>query len=255
MLICCRPASTKLPPALALLLVSCCSTCADAQSVGDQLVGVHANLIFARRAAEAGNIDDVRNGLEVLLHHPVFDRLQLHHVIRRVRAVQREEIDLAGGTPVRLHLRRRQRPRRRKRDLRKPLERPLAVPEILFFVVENELDVGEAEQRERPQMGHVRHAVHHDLERNRDLLLHLLGGDSRPLRDDLDVIVRHVGIRFHRKLVERNRAPPEQQKRRGQHEKAVLQREINQLANHLLLHRVLENKRVRYHLIARLDAR
>ena len=79
---------------------------ADAQSVGDQLVGVHANLIFARRAAEAGHIDDIRNGLEILLDHPVFDRLQLHHVVRRVGAVQREEIDLACGAPVGLHLRR-----------------------------------------------------------------------------------------------------------------------------------------------------
>ncbi len=121
---------------------------ADAESIGDQLVGVHANLVFARGAAEAGHIDDVGNGLEVLLHHPVFERLQLHHVIRRVGAVQREEIDLAGGAPVGLHLRRHAGGNRgrRKTDLRKPLERPLAVPGILFLVVENELDVGEAEQ-------------------------------------------------------------------------------------------------------------
>ncbi len=49
----------KLPPALALLLVSCCSTWADAQAIGNQFVGIEANLIFARGAAEAGDIDDV----------------------------------------------------------------------------------------------------------------------------------------------------------------------------------------------------
>ena len=181
----------------------------DAQPVGDELVGVHANLIFARRAAEAGNIHDVGNGLEVLLHHPVFERLQLHHVIRRIRAVQREEIDLPGWAPVRLYLRRHSRGNsgRRKSDLREPLQRPLAVLEILFFVIENELNIGKAEQRKRPQVGYVRDAVHHDFERNGDLLLHLLGGNSRPLRDNFHVIIRHVGIRFHRKLMKGNSHP------------------------------------------------
>ena len=96
---------------------------ADAESVGDQLVGVDANLVFARGSAEAGDIDDVGNGLEVLLHHPVFNGLQLHHVVRRVGGVQREEVDLAGRAPVRLHLRRHAGGNRGRRqsDLRKPL--------------------------------------------------------------------------------------------------------------------------------------
>src|SRR5208337_3161019 len=85
-------------------------------------------------------------------------------------------------------------------------------------------------------MGHVRHTVHHDLQRNGDLLLDLLGRDSRPLRYDLHVIVRDVGIGFHGKLVERNRAPSEQQQRRREYEKTVLECEINELANHLLGH-------------------
>ena len=78
----------------------------DAEPVGDQLVGIDAHLILARRTAEAGDVHDVRNGLEVLLDHPVFERLQLHHVILRIGAVQREEVDLADGTPVGAHLRR-----------------------------------------------------------------------------------------------------------------------------------------------------
>ena len=81
-------------------------------------------------------------------------------------------------------------------------------------------------------MRHVRNAVHGDFERNGDLLLDLLGGDAGPLRDDLDVIVRHVGIGFDGKLMERDRAPDEQQQRRRQHQEAVLQREIDELANH-----------------------
>jgi len=99
-------------------------------------------------------------------------------------------------------------------------------------------------------MSYVRHPVHHGLEWNRNLLLHLLGGDSWPLRDDLHVIIRDVGIRFDRKLVKRYRAPPEQQKRCGEHEKTILEREINEPSNHLLLHRALENKSIGHHQVA-----
>ena len=83
-------------------------------------------------------------------------------------------------------------------------------------------------------MGYVRHAVHHDLKRNRDLLLHLFGGDSRPLRDDLDVIVRDVGIGFDGKLVERDRTPPTNSRTAAAStRKRFVQREIDELANHL----------------------
>ena len=39
---------------------------ADVQSVGDEFIGINADLIFARRAAETGNIHDVWNGFELL---------------------------------------------------------------------------------------------------------------------------------------------------------------------------------------------
>ena len=58
------------------------------------------------------------------------------------------------------------------------------------------------------------------------------GRDARPLRDDLDVVVGDVGIGFHRKVVERDRAPDEQQERDGQNQKAIVEREIDDVANH-----------------------
>ena len=78
----------------------------QAQAVGDQLVGIDAHLVFARGAAEAGDVHDVGHGLEILLHHPVFERFQFHHVVLRIGAVQGEEVDLADGAPVGAHLRR-----------------------------------------------------------------------------------------------------------------------------------------------------
>ena len=95
----------KLPPALILLLRELLLHLGQAESVSDQLVRVDANLIFARGAAEAGNVDDIGHGLEVFLDHPIFERLQFHHVVSRIGAVQGEEIDLADRTPVRAHLR------------------------------------------------------------------------------------------------------------------------------------------------------
>ena len=77
----------------------------DAEAVGDQFVGIEAHLILARGAAEARNVDDVRNRLEIFLDHPVFERLQFHHVVLGIGALQSEEINLADRAPVRAHLR------------------------------------------------------------------------------------------------------------------------------------------------------
>ena len=76
--------------------------------------------------------------------------------------------------------------------------------------------------------------VHHDFDRNRDLLLDLFGRAARPLRDHLDVVVRDVGIGFHRQIVERDGAPDEQQHGGCQDDQeAVVEGEINQCPNHL----------------------
>src|SRR5215469_9290403 len=39
----------------------------EAKSIGDQLIGVHANLIFARGSAKTRHVHDIRHSLEVLL--------------------------------------------------------------------------------------------------------------------------------------------------------------------------------------------
>ena len=131
-----------------------------AQSIPDQLIGINANLVFAGRTAETGDIDDVGDGLEVLFDHPVFDRFQLHHVVVRVGAFQREEVDLADRAPVRAHL---WHHARRQGHLREPLQNPLPVPRVLLFIVENQLQVRKPEKGERAQVNYVRDAVHRRL--------------------------------------------------------------------------------------------
>ena len=73
---------------------------ADAQAVGDELIGVDAHLIFARRAAEVAHVHDVRNFPEFLVQSPVLDAPQIHQVKRGIRAPDRVPINLTGHAPV-----------------------------------------------------------------------------------------------------------------------------------------------------------
>src|ERR1700682_1568290 len=107
---------------------------ANAESVGDKLVWIDANLVLACWTAESSNIDDIRDGLQVLLDYPVFNRLQLHHIVVGICAFQREEVNLSDRTPVRAHLRRYA---RRQGNLRKALQNSFAVPGVLGIIVEN----------------------------------------------------------------------------------------------------------------------
>ena len=180
----------------------------DAESVGDQFVRVEADLIFTRGTAEGAVIHDARDGLQVLVHHPVFERLHVHDVVLGVGTFQRVEIDLADRAPVRPHL---CKDPGRQSDLRNPLQNSFAVLEVRCVLTEDQFHRREPEDRPGAYMGDSRNTVHHDFERDRDLLLDLFGGDPGPLRDDIDVVVRHVRIRFDRKLVERNDPPRKEQ--------------------------------------------
>ena len=77
----------------------------------------------------------------------------------------------------------------------------------------------------------VRQPVHHDFKRDGDLLLHLFGRAPGPLRDDLDVVIGHIGVGFDGQSLERDNAPREQQDR-DEKQEAVVEREIDQAANH-----------------------
>ena len=164
---------------------------ADAQPVGDQLVGIDPHLVFARGAAQARHVDHVGHGFELLLKHPVFERFQLHHVVFRVGALQRVEVDLSHRAPVGAHLRLQT---CRQRRLRQPLQHLLAVPLVDRVVVEDQHDARQAEQRRGAQVFEVRQAVHGDLQGDRHLLFDLFRGAPGPLRDDVHVVVRHVRI-------------------------------------------------------------
>ena len=81
----------------------------------------------------------------------------------------------------------------------------------------------------------MRDAVHHDLERNRDLLFDLFRRNPRPLRNDLYVVVGYIGIGLNGQPLERNDASGKKDQRQSQDEQPVVERKIDDAANHLLL--------------------
>ena len=102
-------------------------------------------------------------------------------------------------------------------------------------------------------MDHVGNAVQSGFHRDGDLLFNLFGRNSGPLGDDLDIVVRHIGIGIDGKTVEGDRSGCDQQQRERNNQKLLVERKINNSLDHLLLHRVLHDQRILNYLIAGLD--
>src|SRR6516165_4233745 len=81
-------------------------------------------------------------------------------------------------------------------------------------------------------MDDLRNTVHGDFQRNGDLLFHLLGRDSRPLGNDLHIVVGDVGVGLDRQALERNNSGGEQEQGERQDEQAVVESKINNSPNH-----------------------
>ena len=83
-------------------------------------------------------------------------------------------------------------------------------------------------------MGEVGNAGHLDLDRNGDLALDLLGAAARPLGDDLNVVIGHIGVGFDGQRAKCENAPRGEHRHTAQHQPAALQREIDERADHLV---------------------
>ena len=192
------------PPALMLFASQRLFDLRERQSIRHQFAGIQLNLIFARRPAKGIHVDDVGNGLQLVHHDPVIQRLQFHHVVLRIGAGQRVEHDLAGGTVVgpdgRIHA-------AGQGHQLQAIEHFLPRIEGGDVVVVNDGDDRQAHQRHGTQMRQVRHAVEFHFQRNGDLLFDFFGGVPGPLRDDLRVGVGDVGIGLDGQVRETKRCP------------------------------------------------
>ena len=86
-------------------------------------------------------------------------------------------------------------------------------------------------------MRQVRNAGHLNLDRHGDLALDLFGAAARPLRDDLHIVVGHIGIGLDGQIAKRDDAPGGEHHHAAEDQPAVLEREIDECANHLLVPR------------------
>src|SRR5262249_2229082 len=74
--------------------------------------------------------------------------------------------------------------------------------------------------------------VHLDLNRDRDLLLHLLRRPPGPLRDDLHPNVGYVGVGLDREPLKGNDPPDEHRESRAENDEAVVESEIDKRPDH-----------------------
>ena len=124
-----------------------------------------------------------------MTNEPILKGFEFHHVVLRIGTGQGEEHDLPGwavvGAQAWIHA-------LRQSDLLQPVDNFLTSIQSGDLVVVNDGDYRESRQRHRAQMGHMRHAIQLNFERDCDLLFHFLGRVSRPLGDDLGVGVRDI---------------------------------------------------------------
>src|SRR5690348_14359083 len=81
-------------------------------------------------------------------------------------------------------------------------------------------------------MRQVRYPIHLNLDRNGYLLFDLFRCPTRPLRDDVDVVVGHIRISFHGQAAKRDGPPDEQKNGNCQDDEAIVQSEIDETAQH-----------------------
>ena len=113
-----------------------------------------------------------------------------------------------------------------------PLERLLPSDVVRGLVVKREGDYGEPEHGRRPQVGEMRRAIHLPLDGQGNGALYLFGGVSRPLRNDLDVDVLHIGERVDWQIQERVHTNRREQRGGAEHEQSLAERETDQATNH-----------------------
>ena len=148
--------------------------------------------------------------------------------------MQREEVDLTGGAPVGLHLR--HTPAATAAGGRVTCEsRSRARSRFqAFSSSSSKISL----RSERPNSENDRRCVTCGMPFITissgivTLLLDLFGGDSRPLGDDLDVVVGDVGIGLDGKRVKRDHPSADQEERESQDKQAFVQGKINYPANH-----------------------
>ena len=116
--------------------------------------------------------------------------------------------------------------------LGQPLERLLPREVFVGAVLERHDHVGEAVERDRPHVNHVRRTVHLQLDRESHQPLDFLGGVPRPLRDDFHQRRGEVRVGVHGHALERERPRDDHQHHHHQDQETLAKSELNDMMNH-----------------------
>ena len=199
----------------------------DAVRLHSGKVDVH--LILLDEPAAADHVGDAGRHLQLTLDHPVLEAAQLGWT-RMVRD-EAKAVQLADRRRQRRQLRL---DLRRKIGLLQPLEHPLPREVVVHLIVEGDREKRQAELRVREHPHRMRYAGQHDLERNGDLLLHLLSRVAGHECDHGGLHVGDVGKRLHRQRLKGDDARPDEQHCDQHQEERLIQRKCDELPDHQL---------------------
>ena len=197
--------------------------------VGSQLVGMNVDLVLPHVTADAGDLADAFDGIELVAKIPVLDGTQLGEV----------EAFPLDGVPIDLTQRRGVGPEHRRHAARQallrdvyPFEHARSRPVVVHVVLEDDEDHGEAEARHRPDGFDARGAREARGQRIGDLVVDILGRASRPVGEDDDLFLADVGNGIDVHVEDRVVAGPQDRQDGERHQKCVPERPADQSVDH-----------------------
>ncbi len=199
----------------------------DAEAVVLELPGIEIELVLGGEAAEVGVVDHARNRLQRRNHDPALDLRQFLQVF--AVGLERVAVDFAARTGHRVEPRRR--PGRQHR-LADAFVQALPHPVVFIAVAEQDGDQRQAKGAGGAHQQQPRRAVDLPLQRHRDQLLHLFGGQAGHLRGDLCGHVAQLGVGLDREGFPGVDAECTQQHGQNDDREALVQTKAYELVNH-----------------------
>ncbi len=192
-----------------------------------EAIRIDADVELFALAAEADDVDDPFDLLELPLEHPVFGRLQLtERVAGADDAVAKDFADRVPRRERRLH------PRGEVAHELEAVDDLL--PRVVVFgrPVEIALHVGQLEERLRARVLQAGHAGQADFERDRDVPLDLFGAPPVGLRDDVDHRRHRVRVRLDVEVAVREDAGEDEHGRSRKDDERHPQSECDESLDH-----------------------
>ena len=187
------------------------------------LARIDFDLVLCGDAAVIAHVRDAGHLFQARDHHPFVQVGQLAQVVRltledipeNFTGRRRERIESRNGMV-------------RQFDIGKALLHPLPGPVIVHAVVKHQHDRRKAERVLAPHHVQSRQAVHRAFDRDADLLLDLLGSQTRNLRNDLHGHVGNVGIGIDGQSPPRKITQHAQHAEQYEHQRPPMYRRMNQ---------------------------